>query len=233
MQAYIFDLDGVLTDTAALHFAAWRRLAAELGIRLDAQVHEALKGVDRAASLDIVLALRTRRYSPQEKEELARRKNVFYIDSLRDLSPADVLPGALDALAACRRHGSRCALASSSRNARHVIERLGIGDAFDVVVDGTAVLRAKPHPEIFLHAARLLNVPAGTCIGVEDSVAGIQSIKAAGMHAVGIGNATVLEPAGADFVIDNIGGFATLVERFASGQGSDIGTAQDHLMCRR
>lgn len=230
MLAYIFDLDGVLTDTAALHFAAWRRLAAELGIRLDEQVNEALKGVDRATSLDIVLGLRARRYSPQEKEELARRKNAYYVDSLRDLSPDDVLPGALDVLVACKRSGSRCALASSSRNARHVIERLGIGDGFDVVVDGTAVVNAKPHPEIFLHAARLLNVPTSTCIGVEDSVAGIQAIKAAGMQAVGIGNATVLAPAGADVVIDNISGFVTLIERLASAQGGDIGKARDRQM---
>jgi alpha,alpha-trehalose phosphorylase len=202
VDAVIFDLDGVLTNTAELHFRAWSRLAAEIGVPFDRQINERLKGVDRQSSLNIILERAPREFSAAEREALAARKNGYFVEMLRDLTPESLLPGALDALQGARERGVRIALASASHNARTIIERLGIADAFDYVVDPATCGRPKPAPDIFLAAAKALGVDPRRCIGVEDAIAGVSAIKQAGMKAIGVGDARLL--AEADVVVPDM-----------------------------
>lgn len=204
-KAVIFDLDGVLTDTAHYHFLAWQRLADSEGVPFDAAFNEHLKGVDRMGSLDLILAASAKHYSIEQKHALAEQKNVHYQQLIATMSPTDLLPGALDALHAVRAAGLKIGLASVSKNAFTVLDRLGITDRFDYIVDAALIARSKPDPEIFLTAAVKLNVAPSDCLGVEDSVAGIRSIKSAGMVALGIGKREVLVEA--DQVISGLDQF--------------------------
>jgi beta-phosphoglucomutase len=201
----VFDLDGVLTDTAHFHFLAWRALAQSLGLPFDAAFNERLKGVDRMGSLALILAQGGRRFSAEEQQALAARKNAHYQRLIETMSAEHLLPGALQALQSVRDAGLKIGLASVSRNAATVLRRLGITDRFDVVVDAASIGRGKPDPEIFLSAAEQLGVAPEACIGVEDAVAGVQAIKAAGMYAVGVGDPQVL--AQADDVIAGLQAF--------------------------
>ncbi|NHZ65641.1 beta-phosphoglucomutase [Massilia genomosp. 1] len=194
-KAVIFDLDGVITDTAHYHYLAWKRLAESEGVHFDETFNEQLKGIDRMGSLDLILAGAKRTYSDAEKLALADAKNRHYQELIATMSAADLLPGAVDALAAVRAAGLRIGLASVSKNAFTVLERLGIRARFDYVVDAALIANSKPHPEIFLTAARELGVDPAHCLGVEDAVAGVASIKSAGMWALGIGNPDVLTQA--------------------------------------
>ncbi|NHZ92297.1 beta-phosphoglucomutase [Massilia sp. CCM 8733] len=194
-KAVIFDLDGVITDTAHYHYLAWKRLAESEGVHFDEAFNEQLKGIDRMGSLDLILTGAPRSYSDAEKLALADAKNRHYQELIATMSAADLLPGAVDALAAVRAAGLRIGLASVSKNAFTVLERLGIRERFDYVVDAALIANSKPHPEIFLTAARELGVAPADCLGVEDAVAGVASIKSAGMWALGIGNPDVLAQA--------------------------------------
>ncbi len=194
-KAAIFDLDGVIADTARLHLAAWQQLADEEGFVLPADADERLKGVDRMASLDIVLEGARRHYNDTEKNALADRKNQRYQQLVTELTPADLLPGAHELLEQLGRWKIPMALASASKNARAVIEGLGIADRFDYIADAARVKHPKPDPEIFLLAAQGLGVDPHLCVGIEDAAAGVTAIKRAGMYAVGIGDATVLAEA--------------------------------------
>lgn len=194
-KAVIFDLDGVITDTAHYHYLAWKRLAEAQGVQFDEAFNEQLKGIDRMGSLDLILAGAARSYRIEEKLALAEAKNRHYQELIAGMSAADLLPGALDALAAVRAAGLRIGLASVSKNAFTVLERLGIRARFDYVVDAALIANSKPHPEIFLTAARALGVAPGDCLGVEDAAAGVASIKSAGMWALGIGSPDVLAQA--------------------------------------
>ncbi len=156
-------------------------------------------------SLELILAQGGRQYSDAEKEALATRKNAHYQRLVSTMTSAHLLPGAVQALEAVRQAGLKIGLASVSKNAATVLQRLGITDRFDVVVDAARVRRSKPDPEIFLSAAQQLGVPPAACIGVEDAVAGVQAIKAAGMYAVGVGDAAVLQQA--DDVIPGLQAF--------------------------
>ena len=205
LKAVIFDLDGVIADTAVVHHAAWKKLALEIGIPFDDTVGERLKGVDRRASLDILLENAAHSYSEPEKEALATRKNDYYRQQIEHFGPQHLLPGARIAIESVRRAGLKTALASASRNASLLLERLGIADLFDYVVDANHIRRAKPDPEIFLAAARGLGLAPSECLGVEDAAAGIASIHSAGMTAVGIGHAQAL--AGADVLLPNVAAF--------------------------
>ena len=194
-RAFVFDLDGVITDTAHLHFVAWRDLAASAGVPFDAAFNEQLKGVSRVDSLERILAHSARRYTADDKAEMAARKNAQYLTLVERMTPADLLPGALEALHAARAAGCGVALASASKNAALVLERLGIAPAFDHVVDANLIAQSKPHPEVFLEAARALGDDPADCVGIEDAVAGIQAVRAAGMFALGVGDARVLTEA--------------------------------------
>lgn len=191
-EALIFDLDGVLTDTAETHYRAWRRLADEIGVPFERADNERMKGVDRMASLDIVLQRASRDYPQAEREALAARKNDYYVQDIAGTTPDQLFDGVHALLAEARARGLKLAVASASRNAALLLRKLGIADAFDHVVDAAQLSRAKPDPEIFLAAAQALGVAPAACIGIEDSLAGIAAIHAAGMAAIGVGDAAVL-----------------------------------------
>lgn len=194
-EAVIFDLDGVITDTAHYHYQAWRKLADSQGVPFDAAFNEKLKGVDRMGSLELILAQSTRVYTLDEKFALADEKNEHYKELIAGITPADLLPGAVEALASVRAAGLKIGLASVSKNAFSVLDKLGIRDAFDDVVDANLIKHGKPHPEIFLTAAEHLGVAPRACLGVEDAVAGVASIKSAGMYALGVGEPSILQHA--------------------------------------
>lgn len=187
-QAFLFDLDGVLVDTAEHHYLAWKELADGLGLAFDRDLNERLKGVSRMASLEIILAANgaAARYSPAEKKALAAQKNARYQALIRTITPGDVLPGIPAFLADARARGLRLAVASASRNAAAVLASLGIADLFDYVADAERIQNPKPAPDVFLDCARHLGVPPAACVGFEDAQAGVEAIKAAGMVAVGI-----------------------------------------------
>ncbi|MES2072303.1 MAG: beta-phosphoglucomutase [Pseudomonadota bacterium] len=205
-QAVIFDLDGVITDTAHYHYLAWKELAESQGVVFDRAFNEQLKGIDRTGSLNLILASSGKQYSNQRKQELADQKNLRYQQLISGMSTADLLPGAVQALRAVRAAGLKTGLASVSKNAFTVLDKLGIGDMFDYVVDAAKIANSKPDPEIFLTAAKRLHVAPALCLGVEDSVAGIRSIKAAGMYALGIGQPSILTQA--DKVIPSLADFS-------------------------
>lgn len=195
LKAVIFDLDGVIADTAVVHRAAWEKLAREIGAAFDEHIAERMKGVDRRGSLEILLESAPRAYSEQEKRELEDRKNGYYVEQIERFGPAQLLQGARAAVESVRAAGLGVGLASASRNAPLLLERLGIAALFDYVVDAARITHSKPHPEIFLAAASGLGVAAENCLGVEDAAAGVDSILAAGMRAVGVGDPTVLSRA--------------------------------------
>lgn len=195
LSAVIFDLDGVLADSASLHFGAWKRLADELGRPFCEADNAALKGVDRMGSLDLILGESKVRFSPAELDAMAARKNTWYRESIAGLSPADVLPGAFEALRAVKTAGLKTALASASRNAHELTARLGLGPLLDFQADAAAVASGKPAPDIFLAAAAGLRVAPAACLGVEDSAAGVEAINAAGMASLGVGDPAELRQA--------------------------------------
>lgn len=201
-KALIFDLDGVLTDTAEGHYLAWKRLADELGVPFDRHRNEALKGIDRATSLEMILEGSGLSLTGEEKKAATDRKNGYYQAIIADYTPADLFDGARDLILAARAAGLKVSVASASRNAPTLLDRLGIADLLDYVADPAAVAQPKPAPDIFLAVATALGVDPGDCIGIEDSQAGITAIKAAGMPAIGIGDPAVL--AEADKVIPHI-----------------------------
>lgn len=205
LKAVIFDLDGVLADTAVLHRAAWEQLATEIDAPFDEAIAERMKGVDRMGSLEILLERAPHRYSDEEKSELAARKNARYVELIGRLTPDNLLPGARAAVESVRAAGLKTALASASRNAPQLLDRLGIAALFDCIVDANRIARSKPDPEIFLAAAAGLGLAPADCLGVEDAAAGIASIHAAGMAAVGVGRAEAL--AEADVLLSNIAAF--------------------------
>lgn len=205
LKAVVFDLDGVITDTARFHHLAWKRLADTLNIGFDEELAESLKGIDRRMSLQMILDKGGVTLNPAEFDRLADMKNVWYKELIGTMTRDDLLPGALDTLKMVRAAGLKTGLASVSQNAPAILERLGIADMFDTVVDARLLKRGKPDPEIFLKAAAQLGVDANDCLGVEDAVAGVASIKSAGMAALGIGRSSVLTEA--DTVIPDLDAF--------------------------
>ncbi len=185
IRGFIFDLDGVLTDTAEYHYRSWQRLATEEGIPFTREDNEALRGIPRRGSL--MLVLKGREYPEEKIQEMLERKNRYYLEFIRDIRPADVLPGARELLVEIRQAGLKSALGSASKNAREVIERLGIADLLDAISDGSSVERQKPAPDLFLHAAGQLHLQADECVVVEDAAAGIEAARAGGFHTLGLG----------------------------------------------
>jgi beta-phosphoglucomutase len=186
-KAVIFDLDGVLTDTAELHFLSWLDLARELDIPFDRQANEALRGLSREESLRVFLGPHAARFTPDQQAAIMARKNERYVGRLARLGPGDTLPGARELLAELRRQKVPVALASSSKNTQLVLERLGIRPLLDVVVDGNDVKRTKPYPDLFLLAAQRLGVAPARCVVIEDAESGVEAALAAGTKVVGVG----------------------------------------------
>lgn len=194
-QACIFDLDGVITDTARYHYLAWRTLAQSLDIDFTEEDNDKLKGVGRMESLDYILAKSPCEFSDVAREVLAAEKNDQYMALISTITPEAMLPGISDAFDWLKEQGVKIGLASASRNAPQVIESLGIADEFDYVADAGAIPNGKPAPDIFLDVAKALKVTPSNCVGVEDAVAGVTAIKSAGMYAVGIGAPDILTEA--------------------------------------
>lgn len=192
LKALVFDLDGVLTDTAKYHYLAWKKLADELGYYFDEDINELLKGVSRINSFEIILEKNnaTDKFTAEEKEDLANKKNEYYKEMIEQLTPDDILPGIVTFITDARNNGVKCAVASISKNASRVLELLEISDLFDYIADAALVKKPKPDPEIFLTCANALGFDPAECIGVEDAQAGIESIHGAGMLSIGI-NVTV------------------------------------------
>ena len=187
IKACIFDLDGVIVDTAHYHFLAWKRLAEELGFVLTLHDNERLKGVSRMKSLDIVLELGGVAASNREREILANKKNTWFNDYVERMVPEEIFPGVKELLGNLKKSGVKVGLASSSKNARTVIQLLRIQDQFDAIVDGTMITHSKPDPEIFLLTAQKLDVSPDMCVVFEDAEAGVEAALAAGMKCVGVG----------------------------------------------
>jgi beta-phosphoglucomutase len=185
IKAFIFDLDGVLVDTAEYHYRGWKRLADEEGLPFDRKANEALRGISRRESLLLILKGRS---IPEDKiQEMMERKNRYYLEFIREVSPADLLPGARELLQEIRTAGLKSAIGSASKNAGQVVEQLGIASLLDVLTDGYSVTNPKPAPDLFLHAASQLGFPPGECVVVEDAAAGIQAAQAGGFRSIGLG----------------------------------------------
>jgi beta-phosphoglucomutase len=195
IKACIFDLDGVIVDTAKYHFLAWKRLADQLKINFTHEDNERLKGVSRMASLDIILEIGRMKFDEAAKERFARQKNDWYVEYICKMTPDEILPGALEFISDLRMSGIKVGLGSASKNTPMILERVGMNELFDAVADGNNVHKAKPDPEVFITAARMLYVKPENCVVFEDAVAGIEAALAAGMKCVGIGSENILNKA--------------------------------------
>ena len=194
-KGFIFDLDGVIVDTAKYHFLAWKKLANEIGIDFTAKQNEQLKGVSRVKSLEKILSWGKKEISQEQFTALMAKKNTDYMSFIADMTDSEILsdvPKTLNLLIAKKQ---AIALGSASKNAREILRKVNLFDKFEVIVDGNNVSKAKPDPEVFLNAADSLNIAAKECIVFEDSVAGIQAANKANMISIGIGDSEVLHEA--------------------------------------
>ncbi|MES2874621.1 MAG: beta-phosphoglucomutase [Bacteroidota bacterium] len=197
--ACIFDLDGVIVDTATYHYEAWKRLANSLGFDFTHEQNEQLKGISRMDSLDLVLGWGNTQKSPVEKIQLAQQKNAWYLELIGQMKADEILPGVRQFIEELKAAGVRIALGSASKNSAEILERTGISDFFDVIVDGNSVSRSKPDPEVFSRGAELLGLAPESCVVIEDAAAGVEAAHRAGMKVIGIGDPQVLK--NADLVI--------------------------------
>ena len=191
-KGFIFDLDGVIVDTAHFHFKAWKKTADELGFNLTEELNEKLKGVSRIASLQKILEWANVSISQEQFDKMIYEKNEDYLEYVRKMTKNDILPGVKDFVENLKFRGYPIGLGSASKNAKHILERVDLFNMFDAIVDGNSVTKAKPDPEVFLNAAKLLNIQPQDCIVFEDSEAGIQAANIAKMTSIGIGNPTIL-----------------------------------------
>ncbi|MFD2521155.1 beta-phosphoglucomutase [Emticicia soli] len=204
IKAFLFDLDGVIVDTAIYHYQAWKQMANNLGFDISEEFNEQLKGVSRMDSLDIILKHGGIEVSDEEKLALATQKNENYLNLVSKMSPADILPGVGDFFVQVKQENIKIALGSVSKNAKLILEGIGMLDDFDSIIDGTKISKGKPDPEVFLKGAEELGFSPAECLVFEDAVAGVESAKRAGMKAVGIGKEDVLTEA--DVVFEDLVG---------------------------
>ena len=189
MNGVIFDLDGVICFTDKYHYQAWKRLADRLGIYFDEQINNRLRGVSRMDSLEIILERADKTYTQEEKEAFAAEKNATYVDLLQQMGPQDLSAEVKETLDALRAVGYKLAIGSSSKNTKLILSRIGLGDYFDAISDGTNITRSKPDPEVFLMAAEMLGEKPADCVVVEDADAGIEAAAAGGFSSAGLGEA--------------------------------------------
>ncbi|WP_454801937.1 beta-phosphoglucomutase [Mucilaginibacter phyllosphaerae] len=196
IKACIFDLDGVIVDTAVYHYKAWKRLANEMGFDFTEQQNEQLKGVSRMASLDLILGWGNITHkTPEEKEHLAGQKNEWYTQMISQMTPAEILPGAREFVQSCRDAGLKTAIGSASKNTPTILNKLQLTSLFDAVIDGNSVSKPKPDPEVFLKGAGAVGIAPAACVVFEDAIAGIEAAINGGMKAIGIGSADTLTQA--------------------------------------
>ena len=203
LKACLFDLDGVLVDTARHHFIAWKQLAeSKIGVAFTHEDNEALKGLSRVESLEYILTKSHHSFSDEEKLSMMHEKNEIYLEAVSQLTPKDLLPGALQLLQSLKANAIQTALGSASKNAPLIIEKLGIASYLDAIVDGNVVSASKPNPEVFLKGASLLGVLPSETVVFEDAVSGVAAAKTGGFFCVGIGEAAALPQA--DFVVPDL-----------------------------
>ena len=205
LKACLFDLDGVIVDTARYHYLAWKKIAGELGVAFTEEHNELLKGVSRVRSLEIILEIGKLNLSEKQKELYSEKKNEAYLEYIDQMNGDEVLPGVKHFIGELKDAGILIALGSASKNARLILQKLAIENFFDAVIDGTLVSAAKPDPEVFLRGAETLWVKPSECVVFEDAVAGIKAAGDAGMLCVGVGDRNVLK--GADLVIPGFNDF--------------------------
>lgn len=205
IRACIFDLDGVIVDTAVYHYRAWKRLANELGFDFTEEDNEKLKGISRVQSLELILGWGGVEKTPAEKLELATRKNTWYVEMIQAMTPDEILPGAKEFLQEVKAAGLKSALGSASKNSGLILERTGLLPFFDVIIDGNVVSASKPDPEVFLKGAEALQIPPQQCVVFEDALAGVQAARAGAMKVVGIGSPEILGDA--DVVVSGLSAF--------------------------
>lgn len=198
-KAFIFDLDGVIVDTAKYHFLAWQKIASDLGIEFTPEHNEELKGVSRIRSLDIILKLGNIEASQESKDKWLKQKNEDYLSYIEHMDETEILPGVLNILEFIKEKKQLIALGSASKNARPILEKVKILHLFDAIVDGNDVTNAKPDPEVFVRGAKLLNVSNENSMVFEDAVAGIQAANIANMTSIGIGDEKILHEAKYNF----------------------------------
>lgn len=194
-RACIFDLDGVIVDTAKYHFLAWKRLADQLGINFTETDNERLKGVSRMASLEIILEIGKKDFSKEEKSLFATLKNGWYFDYINKMTPEEILPGSVEFIKKVKRAGLKTAVGSASKNTPTILGRVGLMDLFDAIADGNNVKKAKPDPEVFIKAAEMMHVEPKHCVVFEDAMAGVKAALNAGMMCIGIGSDKILTEA--------------------------------------
>jgi beta-phosphoglucomutase len=207
IQACIFDMDGVLVDTAKYHFQAWQKLAGQLGFSFTAEHNELLKGVSRMRSLEIILDMSGISLSMAEKEHYCELKNGWFLEYVHQMDEREIFPGVVEFLKELNARKVPISLGSASKNAPEILQKTGLAQYFDQVVDGSMVTEAKPAPDIFLCAARLLNTPPEHCLVFEDAAAGVEAARRAGMKCIGVGLPDALP--GADFWITDFTGLDT------------------------
>ena len=190
IKGVIFDLDGVIVSTDNCHYEAWKLLADGEGIYFDREINERLRGVSRMESLDIVLEKSTKIYTIEEKNELATIKNNYYRRAIEHLTPNDILPGVIECLAMLKEKGILVAIGSSSKNAKPILNKIGLDTEFDAIVDGNDISESKPHPEVFIKAGLAIGISPENCLVVEDADAGVQAAIAANMRVLGVGAAS-------------------------------------------
>lgn len=203
IKGLIFDLDGVITDTAEYHYLAWKSLAEKIGIEIDREFNEQLKGISRMESLDLILkhGNKEQSYTEAEKEELATQKNEEYKESIKEITPDDLLPGIEKLLKEAKEKKLGLVLASASKNGPAIMENLQITDLFDGIVDPASLKAGKPDPEIFIRGAEMLGLKTEECVGLEDAEAGIESINGANMFSVGVGSKEAMKQA--DYAVED------------------------------
>lgn len=192
IKACLFDLDGVIVDTAKYHFIAWKDLADKLGFEFTEEHNERLKGVSRMVSLDILLEIGGIELNNEEKLRLATEKNDLYVSYIMKMGAEEILPGVLDFLTDLRENGVKIALGSASKNAPLILERIGLTQYFDAIIDGNSVSNAKPDPEVFILGAKAVGVDPEACCVFEDAEAGVEAALAGGMKCIGIGTPEIL-----------------------------------------
>jgi beta-phosphoglucomutase len=189
MKAIIFDLDGVIISTDHLHYQSWKMIADKEGLLFNESMNHQMRGISRSDSLEILIKQSSKAYTPLEKEQLMHEKNEYYKKLLTSLSKEMIMEGILEVIAHAKQHNIKLAIGSSSKNAKFILEKIGLLDVFDVIVDGNDITWSKPNPEVFLKASERLNIPSDLCCVVEDAHAGIEAAKLAHMKAFAVGDA--------------------------------------------
>lgn len=203
LKGLLFDLDGVITDTAIYHYQAWKEIANRIGITIDINFNEQLKGISREESLERILehGSKENKFTTEEKRQLTHEKNEFYLQLIEQLTPQDILPGITEIIQDAKEEQLKLAIASASKNAPSILKKLGLFNDFDTIVDPGAIQNGKPYPDIFLAAAKQLELKISEVAGIEDSESGIEALNTANIFSVGVGSETSLGEA--DYLVPN------------------------------